>query len=125
MAIFDQENKNLTSSRKFFSILIHQNIDPDPQLEKMMDALNQCGSETLPVTHHKNHNIRHFFFIVVDSDPKTSEFVIPDPRFLLLYSLANLSSLLMVQTRIRGSVSLINGSGFGSCYFRPWPSGRL
>jgi hypothetical protein len=38
----------------FFSILGHQTLDPDPQLEKMLDpdpqsALNQCGSETLPV----------------------------------------------------------------------------
>jgi hypothetical protein len=46
MAIFDQENKNLIFSCKFFSILGHQILDPDPgsgirnpdlQLEKMLD----------------------------------------------------------------------------------------
>jgi hypothetical protein len=45
MAIFDQENQNLISSCKFFSILGHQTLDPDlgsgsgirPQLEKMLD----------------------------------------------------------------------------------------
>jgi hypothetical protein len=37
MAIFDQENKNEISSCNFFSILGHQTLDPDPQLEKMLD----------------------------------------------------------------------------------------
>jgi hypothetical protein len=44
MAIFDQENKNEISSCKFFSILGHQTLDPDPESGS---ALNQCGSETL------------------------------------------------------------------------------
>ncbi len=57
MAIFDQENKNFISGCKFFSILDHQTLDPDPELEKIRknagsgsvsgSALNQCGSETL------------------------------------------------------------------------------
>jgi hypothetical protein len=68
MAIFDQENINKIFSCKFFLILGHHILDPDPQLEKMLDpvpesgsairknagsgsvsgsALNQCGSETL------------------------------------------------------------------------------
>jgi hypothetical protein len=34
IAIFDQESKNLISSCKFFSILGHQTLDPDPELEK-------------------------------------------------------------------------------------------
>jgi hypothetical protein len=71
MAIFDQENKNYISSCKFFSILGHQTLDPDPgsgsgiwirdpdpesgsAIRKNAgsgsvsgSALNQCGSETL------------------------------------------------------------------------------
>jgi hypothetical protein len=37
LPFFDQENKNLISSCKFFSILGHQTLDPDPQLEKTLD----------------------------------------------------------------------------------------
>jgi hypothetical protein len=61
MAIFDQENKNLISSCKFFPILGYQTLDPDPgsgirnPIRKndgsgsvSGSALNQCGSETLP-----------------------------------------------------------------------------
>ncbi len=31
---------------------------------------------------------------------------------------------ILVRIRIRGSIPLTNGSGFGSCYFRQWPSRR-
>jgi hypothetical protein len=56
MAILDQENKNLISSCKFFSILGHQTLDPESgsAIRKNAgsgsvsgSALNQCGSETL------------------------------------------------------------------------------
>jgi hypothetical protein len=60
MAIFDQKNKNQISSCKFFSILGHLTLDPDPGSESGSairknagsgsvsgSALNQCGSETL------------------------------------------------------------------------------
>jgi hypothetical protein len=32
-----KKNRNQISSYKFFSILGHQTLDPDPQLEKMLD----------------------------------------------------------------------------------------
>jgi hypothetical protein len=58
MATSDQENKNLISSCKFFSILGHQTLDPDPGSGSAIrknagsgsvsgSALNQCGYETL------------------------------------------------------------------------------
>jgi hypothetical protein len=69
MAIFDEENKNLISSCKFFQILGQQTLDgsgirirdPDPESGSVIrknagsgsvsgSALNQCGSETLPAT---------------------------------------------------------------------------
>ena len=37
LQFFIKENKNLISSCKFFSILGRQTLDPDPQLEKMLD----------------------------------------------------------------------------------------
>jgi hypothetical protein len=59
MASFDQEIKNLISSYKFFSILGHLTLDPDPESGYAIrknagsgsvsgSVLNQCGSETLP-----------------------------------------------------------------------------
>jgi hypothetical protein len=58
MATFDEENKNLIFSCKFFSVLGHQTLDPDPESGSAIrknagsgsvsgSALNQCGSETL------------------------------------------------------------------------------
>jgi hypothetical protein len=48
-------------SYKFFSILGHQTLDPDPGSGSAIrknagsgSALNQCGSETLPQTTHKH-----------------------------------------------------------------------
>jgi hypothetical protein len=63
MAIFDQEKKNNISSCKFFLILGHQTLDPDPESGSAIrknagsgsvsgSALNKCGSETLTKTIH-------------------------------------------------------------------------
>jgi hypothetical protein len=58
MAIFDQEIKNKISSCKFFPILGHQTLNPDPEYVSAIrkndgsgsgSALNQCGSDTLPL----------------------------------------------------------------------------
>jgi hypothetical protein len=36
----------------------------------------------------------------------------------------SLHTSILLRIRIRGSVPLTNGSGYGSCYFRQWPSRR-
>jgi len=52
--MFDQVDRNLISSYKFFSILGHQTLNPDPESGSAIrkndgsgSAINQCGSETL------------------------------------------------------------------------------
>jgi hypothetical protein len=82
MAIFDQENKNYISTCKFFSILGHQTLDPDPGSGPAIrknagsgsgSALNQCGSETLML------NMLDISFLNVQRDEIRTVGYLPKP----------------------------------------------